>query len=152
MEVFRISRSNFANSLKASGYPNRWNLEGQMVIYAASSRALATLELVVTRSNIKPDEEYVMMIISLSVPNHLIEELTPDELPRNWNSLSAYSLLQKKGSAWYEKQESLVLKVPSAIIPEEYNYIINTRHRDFLDMVSMIRKEAYFWDKRLLKR
>lgn len=152
MEVFRISRKNYAESLNASGYANRWNLAGQMVIYASSSRALATLELLVNRSNIKPEEDYVMMVISLPDPKHLIHVLSPDDLPQNWRSLSAFPLLQKRGSAWYKSQESLILKVPSVVIQEEFNFIINTKHTDFANNVSLIRKEAYFWDNRLYKK
>ena len=151
MEVFRISRTGFAGRLEASGYANRWNLEGQMVIYAASSRALATLELLVNRSNIKPDEDYLMMVISLTLDEDAIRNISSNELPENWRSLRAYARLQSIGSAWYKTRKSLVLRLPSAVIPEEYNYMINTKHPDFADKVSLIRKEAYFWDQRLQK-
>lgn len=151
MEVFRISRACFARKLQASGYANRWNMDGQMVIYAASSRALATLELLVNRSNIKPDEDYLMMVISLSVSEDDIQEIKLGNLPEHRQSLSAYNLLQRQGSAWYKNQESLVLRLPSAVIPQEHNYMINTKHPDFADKVSLIRKEAYFWDQRLHK-
>lgn len=151
MEVFRISRTGLAGKLEASGYANRWNMDGQMVIYAASSRALATLELLVNRSNIKPDEDYLIMVISLTLNEDAIRKISSNELPENWRALRAYTLLQNIGSAWYKNQESLVLRLPSAVIPREHNFMINTKHPDFADKVSLIRKEAYFWDKRLHK-
>ena len=47
------------------------------------------------------------------------------------------------------ENNSMVLKVPSAIVPKEYNFIINTKHPDFIDKVSLVRTEDYFWDERL---
>ena len=64
--------------------------------------------------------------------------------------MSTYSDLQKRGSDWYTNKKSLVLKVPSAVIPQEYNYIINAAHQDYKDKVSLVRTEDYFWDDRLI--
>ena len=50
MEIYRICLAKYASELVASGNPGRWNLRGQLVIYAAGSRALACLENVVHRS------------------------------------------------------------------------------------------------------
>lgn len=63
--------------------------------------------------------------------------------------MNAYPDLQKIGSNWYQNKESLVLKVPSAVIPKEYNYVINTNHFEFATKVSLVRTEDYFWDERL---
>ncbi|WP_461126661.1 RES family NAD+ phosphorylase [Spirosoma aerophilum] len=72
------------------------------------------------------------------------------ELPANWRTLAGYPALQTMGSTWYTSQESLILKVPSAVIIYEYNYIINTGHPDFSQHVQLVRTEDYFWDPRLL--
>jgi len=72
------------------------------------------------------------------------------DLPKSWQQMSAYPDLQQIGSKWYQTNGSLVLKVPSAIISKEYNYIVNTRHPDFNGNVSLVRTEDYFWDDRLL--
>ncbi|MBO0952526.1 RES family NAD+ phosphorylase [Fibrella forsythiae] len=61
-----------------------------------------------------------------------------------------YPALQRLGSAWYVAQETLVLKVPSAVIPYEYNYLNNTEHPDFDQHVQPVHTEDYFWDDRLL--
>ncbi len=53
------------------------------------------------------------------------------------------------GSARYEKQETLILKVPSVVIPQEFNFVINTEHPDFGNRVKLVRSEEYFWDQRL---
>jgi len=63
--------------------------------------------------------------------------------------MDSYPQLQQLGSEWYQSNKSLILKVPSAVIPMEYNYIINTRHPDFQNNVTLVRTEDYFWDERL---
>jgi RES domain-containing protein len=152
MEMFRICREEFADSLTPSGSANRWNLRGQYVIYAGSSRSLSTLELVVHRSAIVAAVNYKVMVISVADDDKLIRQMYISELPQNWRTLAAYSTLQGIGSGWYAEQKSLVLKVPSAVIPYEYNYVINTEHPDFKHNVQIVRVEDYFWDGRLYSK
>lgn len=150
MEVFRISKVDYANKLSSSGSANRWNYDGQNVIYTGLSRSLSTLELIVHKGSVKPKVEYKVMVISIADYDHLLRQILISDLPTNWRNLSAYSDLQKIGSDWYENQETLILKIPSAVIPNEYNFVINTEHPDFLDNVALIRTENYFWDIRLI--
>ncbi|MGI4750039.1 MAG: RES family NAD+ phosphorylase [Janthinobacterium lividum] len=150
MEVFRIVRETYAKQLMASGLANRWNNDNQYIIYTGSSRSLATLELVVHRNNIAPAFAYCVMIISIADEEELITPILQSNLPKNWRSNTGYPVLQQMGSDWYKSKQSLVLKVPSAIISQEYNYLINTKHPDFLDKVTLVRTEDYFWDERLI--
>jgi RES domain-containing protein len=150
MEVFRISREQYAHRLEASGNANRWNLSGQFVIYAGSSRSLSTLELVVHRGSIAPLDEYKVMVISVADEDHLYHQIPTRTLPANWRSFAAYFELQKMGAQWFREQTSLILKVPSAVIPYEFNYLINTEHPLFKEKVALVRTEEYFWDSRLL--
>jgi len=71
---------------------------------------------------------------------------------RKWRGISAYAQLQAIGSRWYQSESSLILKVPSAVIPQEYNYVINTRHKDFRKKVKLVDSEVYFWDKRIFEK
>ncbi len=150
MEVFRISKEIYARTLRASGSANRWNTKGQQVIYTGSSRSLSSLELVVHRGSIQPASTYKVMVISIADDDHLIKQIQSKDLPADWRTLAGYYALQKIGSNWYNSQETVVLKVPSAIIIYEYNYIINTEHPDFGPNVQLVRTEDYFWDSRLL--
>ncbi|RYF64892.1 MAG: RES domain-containing protein [Cytophagaceae bacterium] len=150
MEVFRISKHTHATGLSASGSANRWNLKGQYVLYAGSSRSLASLELVVHRGAIEPLTTYKVMVISLPDDDYLVRQISSKELSPDWRRVAGYPALQRLGSAWYVAQETLVLKVPSAVIPYEYNYLINTEHPDFSRHVQLVRTEEYFWDDRLL--
>ena len=150
MEVFRISKDAYAQSLRSSGSANRWNTKGQQVIYTGASRSLSSLELVVHRGVIQPTSSYKVMVISIADDDYLMRTIHLKELPADWRTLAGYSALQTIGANWYTSQESLILKVPSAIIIYEYNYIINTEHPDFNQHVKLVRTEDYFWDSRLL--
>ncbi|MCH6199952.1 RES family NAD+ phosphorylase [Aquiflexum sp. LQ15W] len=150
MLAYRISKAKYAEKLEASGAANRWNKAGQFVIYASESRALASLELVVHRSAIIQSETYKLMVIKIPTENQeMVREIQLSDLPPNWNTLQSYPRLQEIGSAWFEKNESLILKVPSALIPQEHNFVINTKHDSFSTNVKLIGLEDFYWDGRL---
>lgn len=148
MEVFKICREKYSHTLIASGAANRWNKKDEFVIYTGSSRSLSTLEMVAHRSYINISNQYKLLIILIS-DESLIKELNIN-LPENWKSIEAYVELQEIGSKWYHSNESLVLKVPSAIIPQEYNYIINTKHPLFATNIILKKVDDFVWDNRLL--
>lgn len=150
MEIFRITKADYAKELRASGVANRWNLDRQNVIYAGGSRSLATLELVVHRSYVMPVQSYKVMVITISENEGVITQLDTSDLPEDWRSFDAYPALQKLGAHWYAQKQSLVLKVPSAVITKEYNFVINTEHPDFKTKIHLSDTEDYFWDERLL--
>ena len=150
MELFRIAQAAYAGTLTASGRNNRWNNDGQYVIYAGSSRSLSTLESVVHRNDIKLVPPGKVMVISVADNDRIVRQIGLKDLPTDWRTIAAYPILQQIGSDWYTKNETLLLKVPSAVIIQEYNYLINTKHPDFAGKVSLVRTEDYFWDDRLL--
>lgn len=150
MDLYRICTNKHAGKLTASGCENRWNLSNQWVIYASQSRSLATLEMVVRRNNIVPSSIYQMMIINLTDDATAVREVLLEDLPANWRMMDAIPALQNVGASWYESMDSLVLKVPSVVIPQEFNYVLNTAHPAFKEEVKLIGTEAYYWDRRLL--
>lgn len=89
------------------------------------------------------------MIISIADEEDLFDQIPLKNLPENWRKFEMYPILQKIGSEWYKSKRSLILKVPSAVIPKEYNYIINTTHPLFNEKVKLVRNEEYFFDGRL---
>ena len=141
MEVYRICNEAYANELMASGCENRWNRGGQLVIYACGSRSLAMLEMVVHRSNIIQGLTYRMLTLTIAEKKMSIRQVQLDELPDNWRSIYGRPVLQEIGASWYDAKETLVLKVPSVLVPKEFNYIINTEHPLFLTMVGMVGSE-----------
>jgi RES domain-containing protein len=149
MELFRIVKDVFSKKLVASGRANRWNFDDQFIIYTGSSRSLSSLELIVHQNSISPSFKYKVMIISIVDEENLFTSILQKDLPKTWRSMSSYPTLQQLGSEWYNMGKSLVLKVPSAVIPKEYNYLINANHHEFNTKVTLVRTEDYFWDDRL---
>lgn len=150
MLIFNIRKEKFADSLVASGIANRWNKNDEFVIYTSGSRALSTLELVVHRASIQADSSYKVLIINADVKEKDISIVNETDLPKNWRSIQSYPVLQNIGSQWYQSYSSLILKVPSAIIPQEYNYILHTRHPEFRKKIEILSREDFVWDNRLL--
>ena len=151
MEVFRITHKKWSNRLTASGLPARWNSTGVFVIYTAGSRALACLENVVHRASSGLKAPFITMIIL--IPDDLIiKELLLDELPKDWSKSGepGYSKCQPFGDSWINSLESAILKVPSAIVPEDSNYLLNPSHPDF-DKISIISEEPFAFDERIKK-
>ena len=146
MIVYRIVAEKYADKLTASGRAGRWNLANEFILYTASTRSLATLELLVNRSGIHPESTYKVMLIEISDTYQVIK---PENLPKNWREFDAYHILQNQGSDWYKDKKKLILSLPSAVIPQESNFLINTQHKDFLSSIHQIEIEDYFWDKRL---
>ena len=149
MEVYRIARTPFSHALKASGIAGRWNKDREEVLYASASRSLASLEMLVHQGKQKPHLTFRIMVLSLSPKASLMRTISIEELPRNWRKLSAYARLQDLGSAWYNSFETPILKVPSVVIPQEFNYIIHTNHPALASSVSLLRTEPFYWDDRL---
>lgn len=150
ISVFNIRKEKFANALIASGIANRWNKSEEYVIYTSTSRALSTLELVVHKASVQSNLNYKVLNIELNVTENDIFTVDIKDLPENWRSIQSYPVLQNIGSSWYQSYSSLVLRVPSVIIPQEYNYILHTKHPLFKESVRIDDIEDFVWDKRLL--
>jgi RES domain-containing protein len=149
MLLYRITRTNYAN-LSGDGarlYGGRWNNEGKPMVYLASSRSLAVLEALahLTLTNI-PDD-YCMMVIE--VPDKAETELDIKILPSQWHEYPEPNILKQIGNRFLIEKKHLLLKVPSAIVKEEYNYLLNPLHRD-ADKVKIISKQPFSFDSRLL--
>jgi RES domain-containing protein len=100
------------------------------MVYTSSNLSLAALEFFVHVSiQTKPDD---LISISLEIPGHLaIERIPESRLPKNWRNYPALPQLQSIGEKWLKAAKNAVLAVPSAIIPQELNYLINPEHADF---------------------
>lgn len=151
MIVYRISKSKYANSLNASGIYGRWNSEGKKVIYTGGSAALSSLEVAVHRSGASlTSGDY--SIISINIPDKLkIEEVYLKDLTSinpEWSDPSNCLMTQHWGDTWLEGLTSVVLKVPSAIIPMEFNYLLNVEHPDF-SQITISTISPFAFDPRL---
>lgn len=147
MEVYRITLKKWSKSLKASGFPSRWNSKGVFVIYTSKTRALASLENLVHRSGEGLNKPFAVMRID--IPNSLkIKEIKPSKLSKNWYKYENYAECQKFGDQWIEQSKYPILKVPSAIIKMESNYLLNPNHEQFLK-IKIVEIEDFNFDPRL---
>ena len=133
MLVWRLCRRRHSrDSLDGSGarkFGGRWNRKGTVIVYCSSSLSLAALEyLVHTQSDLVPID---LVSISIHLPSSIsCKVLRPEDLPRNWRAYPAPGTLQDIGTEWARRSESLLLRVPSAVIPTEENCLLNPAHAE----------------------
>lgn len=132
----------------ARRYGGRWNSKAYAVVYTSSSISLAILEILVHVPTYDMLEEYVYLPVEFD--QKFVLALKPDELPDNWNTDPAPHANKQIGDSWVKSRKSVILEVPSAIVPTEKNFLINPAHPAFskLKIDKPIKLE---FDKRLLK-
>lgn len=130
--------------LYASG---RWHSKGQQIVYAASSQALAVLEVLVHMNRQHAPDG--MSLIQITFPDDMLTKLSNKKLPNNWTATPAPDELKMLGDEWLSKQQSVVLSVPTALVPDERNYILNPAHSSF-SKVKIKSVTPFVLDERLL--
>ncbi len=147
MDVFRICLEKWGERLAASGRPARWNSAGTMVVYTAESRALACLENLVHRSGEGEEQRY--LVLRIRIPDHLHPERVDEAgLPEDWTSAVHIERTRALGDAFVRAGKSALLRMPSALIAGEYNYLLNVMHPDFSE-IRIIDREVFRFDRRL---
>ena len=148
MIIYRIANETFKNDLSGNGasiYGSRWNSPGRQLIHASEYISLCMLEsLVHFDKNSIPDNQYLMHI---SIPG--IEdpkEMQHVKLKKDWQLYIEYT--RWMGDQFIKAGGNLALKVPSAIVEQEYNFLINPLHADF-KKVKISRTELLHLDTRL---
>lgn len=135
--------------MTASGQAARWNSPGRFVIYTAGSRALACLENVVHRNGRGLNQLFKTMVIEIP-ENIQVERIEAEQLSDNWHDFTNYHLTQQLGDAWLDGMKSAVLAVPSSIIPNEQNFLLNVQHPDF-QKIKLLQTEGFVFDPRIKK-
>lgn len=134
------------SGMGAKLYGGRWNNVGIPMLYLASSRALAALEVLAHLTTVQDPESFCITVFD--VPENSIEELEKHLLPQDWNSYPSPSSLKKRGDLFAKSNRALLLKVPSAIVEDEYNYLLNVSH-PLLTKVKILDIKPFLFDKRL---
>ena len=124
----------------------RWNSRGYRAVYLADSLALAILEVMVHGVSYETLQNYVCILAT--IPNKIIQEVDQKSLHRNWRNDLPPAELRELGDRWLNEQKSAALKVPSAVIPVEFNYVLNPRHKDF-GKIEIAEPLSLAFDKRL---
>lgn len=150
MKVYRISKCQYIDDLSGKGaatYAGRWHSKGTHVLYTAATPSLALLESVVHIPNIIT-AGYCMICLEISEDKTL--ELTTIDLPDNWFVNPPADFLKTYGDRFVRENEFLALKLPSAIMPEESNYLLNPNHSDF-KKIKVVSRRTVPIDERLIK-
>jgi RES domain-containing protein len=149
MDVYRISSALYIKDLTGLGpktYGGRWNFKGIPAIYTSETRALAALEFLV---HVKTRTANNLKIATISVPDSIVPlEFRIETFPKGWRDHPPPVKLAEIGTDWIKSLKSLLLRVPSAVIPNEFNLIINPMHKD-MNYVKIIYVENFTYDKRL---
>lgn len=143
MLVHRISQTRYAEDILGEGarlFGGRWNLPMVSCLYTAESRALALLEYSVN-VNIY-DIRRALSFITYEIDASKVHDVPIHELPGNWKDSTVPKQTQEFGTRLFLHQKVPILKIPSVVIPEEYNYIINPLYYSGLRIVE-IRDYAY---------
>jgi RES domain-containing protein len=130
----------------SKGY--RWNSFSTRLVYTSESRALATLEVYV-HVDLSEDLPTDRFYVEIEIPDETaIQEVKIEDLPEGWNSNPPDRITQSIGDDFILQGETAVLKVPSSIVPQEYNILINPHHPDTRS-IKVISKTSMSFDQRL---
>ncbi|MBU2650334.1 MAG: RES family NAD+ phosphorylase [Bacteroidetes bacterium] len=152
MIVYRLSKEKYAGDLSGKGAElsgGRWNHKGTKVLYTSDSRALCTAEIAVHCSMGNIPHDYFM--ISIEIPDDItVQEIKVGSLPKSWKSFPYAGSTQKIGDEFIKENRLLILKVPSAVVQGDHNYLINPAHEDF-QKIKITGKERFVFDQRLFR-
>lgn len=148
MTLWRLTKARYARTAfdgeGARLYGGRWNSPGRAVVYLAGSLALAVLEILVHVKSQRELSGYVK--IRVEAPKDSVSDV--DTLPPNWQQGRAPDETRAIGDAWLAEGETLLLRVPSVIIPEEHNYLLNPLHPRFSE-ITFSEAAPFSFDSRL---
>ena len=138
------ARESLARGAQLTG--GRWNPRGIPVVYSGSSIALVALEYFVHLAGEAPAD---LVLLQIEVPDGASAEvLAPTALADGWQE--DLGATQRLGREWIESRRTLLLSVPSAIVPEEFNVLLNPAHPEW-DGVEVRLLRAFHYDRRMYK-
>lgn len=154
LTTYRICKTRYVATIfdgeGAFRFGGRWNSRGTRILYAAGTLSLAALEMLVHLNN-----EEILLAYSFAtaeLDENLIlsvEDFRP--LPENWSASPSLLEIQQIGDEWAREMASVVLKVPTSVVPVEFNYLINVEHPEF-SKVKFSEPHTFTFDERLYKK
>ena len=152
MIVYRLTKSKYARDLSGRGAEiggGRWNSKGRAMLYTSESRALCTTEIAVhTPLGLLPKD---YSLVSLEIPDDLLCELDCSKLPDEWFIFPHKHETQVIGDNFLLQMKYLTLKVPSAVVRGDFNYLINPNHPEISEL-KIISFEPFLFDERLFRK
>ncbi len=152
IRAWRITKAKHASAAfsgdGAKAYGGRWNSPGTSVVYTAGSVSLAVLEILVHLQIQDVIQRYVLFEVTFD--EGLVKTIPATSLPKTWRRSPPPTAVQRVGDDWVAAADSAVLQVPSAIIPNEWIYLLNPAHADF-SRITIGPKQQIRLDPRLIK-
>lgn len=137
IEVWRTTRRRYAGTAYSGEgarlYGGRWGRRGVPLVYASGTLSLSVLEVLAQVVGYEDLADFVA--VPATFDEALVERLGDGALPADWRAVPAPASTQAVGTAWAVSARSLALRVPSALLPSEPNYLINPRHEAFAAVV-----------------
>ena len=127
-------------------FGGRWNSPGTAIVYGSEHKSLAALEQLVHFNPLTPNQ---FKSFRFQFSESLMEKLSERHLPKDWREEPSPPSTQQIGNIWVRESRSAVLAVPSIIVPEELNYLLNPAHPDF-KKITIEKSENFFFDPRLV--
>jgi len=153
VSTWRIASRKFTKSaFKGEGarlFGGRWTTPGIPLVYTAESKSLAVLEILVHLDS--PDLLRKFVVFEVKIEDSLVTHLDPAFLPNNWGEDPPPVEAQKLGDQWASSARSAALRVPSAIVTGEFNFLLNPLHPDF-NKLRIGQPQSFFIDPRLERR
>ncbi|MBL7760701.1 MAG: RES family NAD+ phosphorylase [Sediminibacterium sp.] len=131
MIVYRVSKKQFAADLTGEGarlFGGRWNHIHTGCLYTSASRALALLEFSVNVNRMLAPKS--LSLVAIEIPEKNILKLQITDLPENWQDVPVPGSTRDYGTGLLRKAQHSVIAIPSVVVPEEYNYLLNPLHKD----------------------
>ncbi len=152
MEVFRLSHAQFSMDLSGQGaklYGGRWNSIGTPMLYTSSQISLCALELACNSGGLLGLNNLALTCISISTKAS-IEKLEIKDLPKNWQTYPSPIANKIVGDQFIKQQKAIAFAVPSVLVPEAMNYLINPLHPSFDKWVQILWNKPFTFDPRIL--
>ena len=153
LDVWRLSKRRYAAEAFAGDgpriYGGRWNPVGVPMVYTSPSLSLAVLEVFVHMPKAAEPDDYVAVRAELPVDAQGMERLEMRKLPSNWKQVESPAT-QAIGAAWAQSMRSLVLMVPSVVVPGEWNVVVNPRHAD-AGQIRIVETTEFRFDARMFR-
>jgi RES domain-containing protein len=152
MIVYRICAKKFAHDLSGAGaekYGGRWNNIGQPLLYTSAHRSLCVLELAV-HTPLHLIKNMSLVLLSIQIPDGDAVIVPSKGLPYQWNQTPHTDVSQQFGDEFIKENKYLAMRVPSIIVREEYNILINPRHA-MAHHVKLVDVVDFTIDNRLFK-
>lgn len=148
MILYRFAHHLFADDLTGTGaklHGGRWNNIGTNVLYTSGSISLALLEILVNAGSFEALQPF--KLIQLTLPETAIKyQINIKNLKKNWHQDIGYT--QWMGTEILQEKKALVIECPSAIIPQESNFLLNPLHKDY-PKIRMKEVRDFYFDERL---